>query len=597
MSLTVAIVEQPNVIDDHLLDIIGNEFKFSHEKGLPEWLKNAVDAYIRRDPPVPDDEQYIILNFNDTTSREPARFECIDFTGMSSEDIDNALKRWGDPRAANRGLSRKTYGGHGNGGKFYMRQMFASSYFLTFRNGKLNIFGFNEKRKYGFAKDFKDKRCSPIEALRLAGLDNLAIPDDVKDSILLGKTGFTVVRGVRPERIRSVVPVKKICEKLRLHPQARKLIQRKPIAVWHNGRSVIERLQPETFDLRPGFEDLPTITIPPSLPNEEAGHIEQVAFTNKKFKQGYLKLMVAREPFGRNGRLSDLNSIDILGEIGVIASYRIQELIHIKQYAQAEFIFGECYCPILEDPDDDCVKNDREKLIDTNPKTRALLKWIAEQVDQLGKQVEAEDNKERKVQNLRLSDEFNKILNAWKNQFMDKLLADVLGGAESGNTAGGDGVGGSGGGTRERSGSKGGKGGEGMKEGGGGGEQEKKGARHPVVLLSSYNPDPFGDGDPLHLSSRHNPVYQRPVDVDSGVYWINTSRPLATEIIKRYGAESPRWREYHFQRFVDIIVMEALHSMERKGMELTFDLVENKINEVVKTVHDNALEHLEQFLL
>ena len=155
--------------------------------------------------------------------------------------------------------------------------------------------------------------------------------------------------------------------------------------------------------------------------------------------------------FGRDGRLSDLNSIDILGEIGVIASYRIQELIYIKQYAQAEFIFGECYCPILEDPDDDCVKNDREKLIDTNPKTRALLKWIAEQVDALGKQIEAEDSRERKVQNLRLSDEFNKILNTWKNQFMDKLLADVLGGPEPGNTAGGHGFGGSGGGTQGKS--------------------------------------------------------------------------------------------------------------------------------------------------
>ena len=43
--------------------------------------------------------------------------------------------------------------------------------------------------------------------------------------------------------------------------------------------------------------------------------------------------------------------------------------------------------------------------------------------------------------------------------------------------------------------------------------------------------------------------------------------------------------------------MEALHSMDKKGMELTFDLVENKINEVVKTVHDNAFEHLGQFLL
>jgi hypothetical protein len=43
--------------------------------------------------------------------------------------------------------------------------------------------------------------------------------------------------------------------------------------------------------------------------------------------------------------------------------------------------------------------------------------------------------------------------------------------------------------------------------------------------------------------------------------------------------------------------MEALHQMEKRGLELTFDLIENKINEVIKTVHDNALESIGQFLL
>ena len=108
MRLNVSIIEQPHVIDEHLLDIIGNEFKFSHEKGIPEWIKNSVDAYIRRNPPVPDDKQHIVLNFRDGGSGEPATFECIDFCGMTSGDIDKALKRWGDPKAASRGLNKKT---------------------------------------------------------------------------------------------------------------------------------------------------------------------------------------------------------------------------------------------------------------------------------------------------------------------------------------------------------------------------------------------------------------------------------------------------------------------------------------------------------
>ena len=36
----------------------------------------------------------------------------------------------------------KTLGGHGNGGKFYMRQMFGESKLVTYLDGKINIFGF-----------------------------------------------------------------------------------------------------------------------------------------------------------------------------------------------------------------------------------------------------------------------------------------------------------------------------------------------------------------------------------------------------------------------------------------------------------------------
>jgi hypothetical protein len=596
MELAVSIVEERNVIDDHLLDIIGNEFKFSHEKGLPEWIKNSTDAYIRRDPPVPDDEQHIVLHFRDGRKGEPATFECIDFCGMSSDEIDKALKRWGDPKAASRGQNKRVFGGHGNGGKFYMRQMFERSHFITLRNGKLNIFGFNENRKYGFARGFRDKACSPSEAVKLAGINELPLPQGALEQILKGKTGFTVVRGIQPNKIKGVIPVARLCEKVRFHPQARKIVQRKPIRILHNGRVFLEKLEPERVELRPGFENLPQVPVPSQLPYEEDGHIEQIEFANKKYPAGQLKLMASKEPFGRNSRISELNCIDILGEIGVIASYRIHELPQLRQYSQAEFIFGECYCPILEDPEEDCVKNDREKLID-GPKARALLRWIAEQVDEIGKEIEKQEAKERKLQNLKLTDVFNKILNTWKNQFMDKLFGEVLGGQGLGPSAGGFGQDGTGGGVKTTSHSKGGHGGEGEAKGGGEGDQPKKGQRNPVVLLSSLNPDPFGNGETLHLSARHSPVYQRPIDVESGVYWINTSRPLPTAILERHGAESPRWREYHFQRFVDIIVMEALHTMEKRGMELTFDIVENKINDVIKSVHDNALQSLSPFLL
>src|SRR5262245_41745388 len=120
------ISEQPNVFDDHLLDIIGNEFKFDHAKGLAEWIKNAVDAYNRETTPegsakCTDDDQFIYLWLRPKTGISPVTFECIDFVGMTHDDIESAFKRWGDPNAASRGRNKKFLGGHGNGGKFYMR--------------------------------------------------------------------------------------------------------------------------------------------------------------------------------------------------------------------------------------------------------------------------------------------------------------------------------------------------------------------------------------------------------------------------------------------------------------------------------------------
>jgi hypothetical protein len=86
--------------------------------------------------------------------------------------------------------------------------------------------------------------------------------------------------------------------------------------------------------------------------------------------------------------------------VGIIGSYQSHELGGaLKHPAHAEFIYGECFCPKLEDPDDDCVKNDREKLVD-NPKTRALLAWVREKVDELAGRIAEAEAKERRAADL-----------------------------------------------------------------------------------------------------------------------------------------------------------------------------------------------------
>src|SRR2546425_8550262 len=194
--MTIRIKVEPTIIDERILDRIGTSFRFDHAKGLAEWLKNSVDAYIRED--VPDNAQYIFLKFRSKTKDSPYAFECVDFVGMTRDDIEKAFKRWGDPDAANRGGKYRTYGGHGNGGKFYMRQMFSNSRFVTYRNGRMNVFGFNEKRKYGFAAGLDNIRVNQRKALDLAGLTGVSFPEGIKERFKKGDVRFTIVIGESP---------------------------------------------------------------------------------------------------------------------------------------------------------------------------------------------------------------------------------------------------------------------------------------------------------------------------------------------------------------------------------------------------------------
>lgn len=97
----MAIKVQKFVIHDAVLNLIGNEFKFDHAKGLAEWLKNSCDAYLRAT--TPDDEQFIIVRLTEDASARLTRIECIDFVGMTKEQLDDAFKIFFDPQAAKKG--------------------------------------------------------------------------------------------------------------------------------------------------------------------------------------------------------------------------------------------------------------------------------------------------------------------------------------------------------------------------------------------------------------------------------------------------------------------------------------------------------------
>lgn len=227
---TPKIKPQPNEYDDHILDLFGQEFRFDHAKGVAEWIKNSADAYNRAG--VEDDEMVILVELHERIPKRNSLFRVIDFVGMTHEDIDKALKRWGDPHAAKYGARTKskklkTLGGHGNGGKFYARQSFKHAMWITYRDGKLNVFGF-ENKVYGFLDGYEDRDVTLEEALEFADIDIDELPDAAR--VRLGQSGgFTVVYGEQPESFSGRATARTIIDKLLNNPQARRPLLHNPV--------------------------------------------------------------------------------------------------------------------------------------------------------------------------------------------------------------------------------------------------------------------------------------------------------------------------------------------------------------------------------
>lgn len=584
----MSIKVQPFVIDVAVLDLIGKEFRFDHAKGLAEWLKNSSDAYLREQ--IPDSEQLVVVRFCES-GNTLTRIECIDFVGMRKNQIDDAFKRFFDPEAAKKGAKQahvKVLGGHGNGGKFYMRQMFKSSRAVTYRDGKMNIFGFNAKKQYGFEEEFEDRKVPLAEALAEAGLNKLSLPPEIMRRLKAGETGFTAVVGEKPDKVKGTSNLKGLVDKLIFHPQARRLIDRKPIFVVFNEEATLTRLTAPKLEAKEGFETPIVVEVPAELPHGG----EKIVFTNAKFPwSGRLALKTSREPL--RAHLSSVNTIDFIGEVGVIGTYRVHELGATRFSGQVEFIYGECECPILEDPDHDCVRNDRQKLLETDRST-ALLEWVREQVEALAERMETKNQQERKTQDLKNTSVLNEMLNRWKDRFMSQVWIEIFAGqGPAGGSGGEQGTGGGGKGDGQNTGGTL-KGNEGQE----GGSEKTRKPRFPQVLVSGQDNDPL---DPLATipftcDPRHPAIYQRTKDVAAGIYWINTSRPLAEKIIDTYTAESPRWREYLFQRYVEIIAREAIYQLGKTSATLSPDDVVRQLDDVTTRIHDQAAKDLTSFL-
>ena len=72
---------------------------------------------------------------------------------------------------------------------------------------------------------------------------------------------------------------------------------------------------------------------------------------------------------------------------------------------------------------------------------------------------------------------------------------------------------------------------------------------------------------------------------------------MASKIYDKFSFDSVQWRNFLFERYVDIFVKEAIHELERKDYEnFNADAVDQKIAEVIRRVHQSAKDDLDNFL-
>ena len=424
--------ENVHVHEEGAIRLICAQFR-SHEDGLPEWIKNSSDMYRRMG--IGTEESVILVLLRDGSRSEPARVGCLDFGGMTTADIEQRFRNWADPEAAGTTIEG-VEGGHGNGGKCYMSQMFDGHALIhTVSDGRGNRYGFKAGSfKPGYFPSVEEGRGFPVdepeaqlaEALQQFGLDVAALPDCAK-AMWERQNSFTLVLGVGAKTLtENHIPYSSWVESLQGHQQMVQVIQRNRVFVAHYDQRQVtggdEPLALPSIQPIPGAEaprvlEIPSELVDPSNGGRIAtetveGQSQLVLRTSDKSMRWSLK---ARHTI--NGWTHDRHSTGYW------------EVPSLSRAGYAAQIYGDVYFDRLAD----FKQNDRRNHSDA-PLTRALREWISEQIEDYSAEFvkldQLEATKEEKAELSRLND----ALNRWKNKFLEKDIGGI--GQEGANGTG-----------------------------------------------------------------------------------------------------------------------------------------------------------------
>jgi hypothetical protein len=398
----------------------------SHDTGLPEWVKNASDEYERVSTKTED--RVIVLFFSNTRRLIPSAIGCLDFCGMTSRVIESAFRQWADPEASHSEVSEDIQGGHGNGGKCYMTQMFDRyAYLHTVKNKKGNQYGVQAGSvNFGYIptkEKGRDYSVSDLnEELRVAlktvqcKVENLPVE---ALRVLKKATGFTLVAGIGPRNYGDKIPVSAVMKNLLDNPQMIKSLHLATVYVVVNG-TVANGGQPfrlEAIKALAGGEEPRVIPIPEIL-NDKARNQDVSTTEAGRLAQGKLTLFTSETSmrwsrkfrhtitYRANGRY--IGYVDVMS-LGV-------------QSAFAAHIYGECELDSLES-----YKQNARSALAEGPLRDAIEGFLEEQVEIYAREFEA---RERRIINQRERSDLsniNQALDEWKNKFLKQKLSTITG--------------------------------------------------------------------------------------------------------------------------------------------------------------------------
>jgi hypothetical protein len=593
-------------IHTDILDTFGKSFKFKHGKGIAEWLKNSLDQYLRL---FKNKEETLIGNWpvlihliDGSGQSKGPNLAVIDFGGTTYNNVEKFFLYWGDTSAASHGKTIKDValtGGHGNGGKFYMREMWREgARFLTWKSGCATSLVVQKMKNNATGYfELKNETIPWQEAFNFAlpSSENLGGGQDLIEYIRTKlpniyielenqKRGFSVIVGRRAVQTMSSNDIvvggrwkyQQLIDEICDAQQARRPIRELSITVFVNNQVIIERLIPHLIEMDENYPNethlLPGDTVSALNPGlSDAGNLTITKSANQL-----------------TGRLKDLNALFISDSLGnPIAAYPMHELSFPGYSPLLSFMHAELQVNFSEISR--IVTNDRERLVES-PSTHLILEFVARKIWEKIQVIEKINRENKTKDDLELAAILNEMLNKHVQRFLQQVQTEILVDYIPSDIGGGLGKGGTGiggekegaGGTNKREHGKG--GGKGA-----GGDVETPGdtkkVRHsqfPRMLLSGRDKDPAReDGETKDLTDRHPPLHQDDVDRQQNVWWLNASHPFAARALKKGGGpKGLAFKSHHLSMFRDMVQREALRILQRREAELPLDRIEIELDEI-----------------